>query len=102
MTFVHMNSAQFYQPPIMADPCSDGRPAASDFRLSTARAKGNNPRALGPSKGSSRTLQNYDLIEIFNLTGLLPEEPLNPFHAPASGLDSTQRNVGGTVLCPCN
>ena len=98
MMFVNMDLAQFYQPPNMAGLCSDGRPAASNFRLSTARAKDNNPGAFEPSKKSSRTFQNHDLIEILNMTGLPPEELLNSLDVPAPDLGRTQRDTEGTVL----
>ena len=52
MTFVDMNSVQFYQPP-KAGLHSDGRPTASNLRVPMASGDDNNPGALGPDKGPS-------------------------------------------------
>ena len=81
----------------MAGLCNDGRPAASDFRLSTAHAKGNNPGALGPSQKPRGSPQGYDLIEILDMTDP-PKDPFTLFDVPAPDLDCTQRYAEGTVL----
>ena len=59
MTFIDIDSAQFYQPSNIVGLCSDGRPAVSDFRLFTARAKDNNPGAFRLSKKLNKNLQGY-------------------------------------------
>ena len=97
MAFVDMDLVKFYQPPNMAGQCSDGRPATSDFHLSTACTKGNNPRALGLSKRPSGILQGYDWIQVLDMTDP-PKDPLNPFDVPAPDLDCIQRDAEGTIL----
>ena len=79
MAFIEMGSFCHYQP-LDAGLRSDGWLTASNLRVSTARRKGNNPTALGPSKKSSGIPQDCDWIEALDMAGPPPEEPLNPFH----------------------
>ena len=100
MAFVKINSFYHYQPPT-ADLRRDKRPTASNLRLPTAYAKDNDLTFLGPSKEPSGRLQDYDLIEVLDMTGPPPEEPLHPFHAPAPDLDYTERDAEGRIPSRC-
>lgn len=100
MAFVEMGSFHHYQPP-NAGLRRDGRPTASNLRVSTARGKGNNPTALGPGKKWSGILQDHDLIETLDMTALPPDESLDPFHVPAPNLNGTEREAEGTVFRRC-
>ena len=101
MAFIDMNTNQFYQPLKAAGTRKDGQPAVSSLRPSTAHGESNNPTALGPSKKGSEILQNYDLIEILDMTAPLPKEPFDPFHMPAPNLSGTKTDAGGTILHHC-
>lgn len=97
MAFVEMGSFHHYQPP-KASLHRVGRPTTFNLFLSTARGKGKNLTALGPSKKLSEFLQDDDCIEILDMAGSPPKESLNQFDVSASDLDDTQRNMEGRAL----
>ena len=98
MVFVNMDSAQFYQPLKAAGMRNDGRPAGCNLRLPTARGKDSDPTALGLNKKGSGILQNDNTIEILDMTGSLPREPLGPFPIPTLNFNSTEADPRGRVL----
>ena len=99
MTLIDMNTVHFYRPAEAVGQRKDGWPAVSSLRVSMAREKSDMPSTLGLDKGWSGNPQDCDLIEIVDMDGLSPEEPLNPFQGPASDFDSTVKHAEGTVLC---
>ena len=100
MAFVEMDSFYHYQPP-KAGLRRDGRPTASNLRVPAAGGEGNNLRSLGESKKPSGRLEDYDVIEVVNMTGPRPEEPPNPFCVPAPDLDCTERDAEGNIPYRC-
>ncbi len=78
---------------------NDGRPVDCNLHLPTAHGKYNYPTALGPNKKGSRILQDDNTIEILDMTGSLPKEPLSPFPMPTLNLIGTEADPGGRVLC---
>ena len=101
MAFIDMNNVQFYQSSKTAGLLRNGQPATTSLSLFTARLKGNDPKAFGSGKISSGSLQSYDLVEILDMTDLLPKESFHPFYLPASNLEVIRKNIKGTVLRPC-
>jgi hypothetical protein len=100
MAFVGMDSFRHYQPP-NAVLHHDGQPTASSLRVPVASGESNKSMALGSSKKPNGTPQDFDLIETLDMTGSTTQEPLDPLHEPASDLNTTQVNAGGTPLCHC-
>lgn len=100
MASVGKGSFYHYQPPPVGLRC-DEQPTASNLRLPAAHARGNDRTSLGPSKKTSGRLQDYDPIEIVDMSGLPREESHNPIRAPALGLDYTERDAEGTIPYYC-
>ena len=100
MASVGKGSFYHCQPSTVGLRC-DERPTVSNLHLPAAHVRGNDCTSLGPSKKMSGRLQDYDLIEIVNMSGLPREESHNLIRAPALGLDYTERDAEGTVPYYC-
>lgn len=100
MTLVDMDSAQFYQPFKTASMHKDKRPIAPRLRVPLAPGKGNDPMALGSSKKPSGRLQDYDLIEILDMTGPTPKESHDPIRTSALDL-CIEGDAPGTIPYHC-
>ncbi|KAL9124100.1 MAG: hypothetical protein Q9217_006536 [Psora testacea] len=87
-----MDTIHFYQPP-KAGLRSDGRPTASNFRISRANGEGDQSSAFEPSKGNSGNLEDHDLIEFLDMTALPQEEFLSPLREPVSDLSGNKPDV---------
>ena len=98
MTFIGMNTVQFYQPEKAVGRRKDGRPAISNLRVPTACGKGNTPLAPGSGKAWSQILQNCDLIEIVDTASPPSEKPFNLLQGRAPELGRTEKGAEGTVL----
>ena len=98
MALFDMNTNQSYQSLKAAGIRKDGQPVACSLRPSTAHAKSNDPTVLRPSKKGREILQDYDLIEILDMTATLPKEPLDLVHMPAPNINATKTDAGGIIL----
>ncbi|MCJ1288408.1 hypothetical protein MMC26_007765 [Xylographa opegraphella] len=91
-----MNAVHFCRPAKAVGRCKNWRPAVSSLCVPIACRKGDTPPVLGLDKEWSLDLPDCDLIEIVDIDGLSPEEPLNPFQGPASDFDSTEKDAEDT------
>ena len=57
------------------------------------------PTFSRPSGGWGGPLDNYDLIEILDLTGAFSKDPLDLSFKPAQDLKGTELDTGGNVRC---
>ena len=87
MTFVDMNSIDFYQPSTKAGLSSNRRPTATNLSVPLASGQGNIATAFGPSNESGR-LYDFDLIEFLDMTGPAPKGSLNLVCEPALPLQT--------------
>lgn len=95
MTFIDLDTAQFYQPPTRPGQCGDRRVAALNCGVPTAHKERNSPVSLRPSNELSARLEDYDLIECVDLTGPPPTELLDLFCEPALDLNGAEVHAGG-------
>ena len=80
MTFINMDAINFYQPnPLKAGPCGDKRPSPRIRDIPIAGENYKRHQALGSISQTSESLQDYDPIEVLNMTTPQPDEPLDPY-----------------------
>lgn len=82
MTFVDMDSIDFYQPPSRVDQPGDRRHPASNNGVPNVGGECETSTALGPSDGFGGRLQDYSLIGFLDMAA--PSlEVLDPICKPA-------------------
>ena len=97
MTFVDMNSIDFYQPSTKAGLPSNRRPTVSNLGVPMASGQRKSATALGPSNEPSGRLHDYDLIELLDMTSPASKGSLDPFCEPATELNGTEVDAGSKI-----
>ncbi|KAL8696688.1 MAG: hypothetical protein Q9201_007534 [Fulgogasparrea decipioides] len=79
MAVVSMDAINFYEPPPRAGLRGDKRPPVSNGNVSILGEWCEGRQAFGPSQRPNGRLQDYDLIEVLDMTTPPPNEPFDPF-----------------------
>lgn len=97
MEFVDLDSQHFYrQPPTKAGLVGKKRLTASNADALT-RGRAEKAAAAFRSRNESSASQEYDVIEILDMTAPSEKEPFNSFHKPAPDLKDIETTVKSKV-----
>ncbi len=97
MTLIDLNLTQFYQPPTKADLAGKRLSMASIGDVLIFCGEPYAPTFSRPSGGWGGQLDDYNLIEILDLTDASSEDPLDLSFKPAPDLKGTELYAGGNV-----
>ena len=97
ITFVDMNSIDFYQPSTKAGLPSNQRPTVSNLDVPMASGQCNIATALGPSNQLSGRLHDHNLIEVLDMTGLTSKGSLNLVCKPVTEINGTEVDTGSKI-----
>ena len=101
MAFVDLDSQYFYrQPSTKAGLAGKKRLTAFNAGVPTIAGEEKAAAAFGSHHESSTSLQEYDVIEILDMTAPSEKEPLNVFHKPAPDLKDIEAAAEGKVHYP--
>lgn len=101
MAVVSMDAMNFYEPPPRASLRGDKRPPGSNGNVPILGERCEGRQAFGPSNRPNGRLQDYDLIEVLDMTTPPPDEPFdpfNPFGKLGAEVRATGADAGGTLL----
>ena len=77
MTFIDLDSIQFYQPLAKANLAGKRTPMASNSGLPVTCGEKSTPTVAKPGGGWDGRLDDCDLIEVLDLTGMSPKDPFD-------------------------
>lgn len=101
MAFFDLDSQHFYrQPSTNAGLADKKRLIASNTNVPTMGREKTTAAVITSRNESSATLEEYDLIEMLDMTAPSEKKLLNSFHEPASDLKDIEAAVEGKVQHP--
>ena len=102
MTLIDLDSIHFYQPPSKADLASKRPSMASVGDIPVIYVEGYTPTVPRSNGGWGRSLNDYDLIEVLDLTGSSSIDPLDLLsYKHILDLKGTKLYAGGNIRHLC-
>ena len=101
MAFINMDAIIFYQPnPLKAGPCGDKRSSARIRNIPIAGENYKRCQALGSISPTSESLQDYDPIEVLDMSTSQADEPLDPYGKVGAAANGGRLDVAAGLSNP--
>ena len=101
MAFINMDAINFYQPnPLKTGRCGDKRPSPRIRNIPIAGENSKRCQALESISQTSQSLQDYDPIEVLDMTTSQSDEPLDPYGRVGAAVNGGRLDAAGGLSDP--